>query len=301
MSHFAILVVGENVDEQLAPYEEGTDDDKYLQFIENEVEEYEKYTTEVYELVELTLEEIYKCLPDDKYEIEGKIYASKYAECFRKIGRLGFGFGSNPSHEVSKERIIEIPMTTVFPTFEEYMEKYCGHESRDAKTGLYGYWRNPKSKWDWYQIGGRYSDKLKLKQGAGGTTGERSWTLKGVNKKSGYVDSAHIEDIDFEGMYEDKKKEAREWYKEAQNLEKFVKNFSYGIKDEDTEESYMERVAKFSVYAVLKEGQWYEKGEMGWWGISSNEMTDEDWERNLNKFLKEIPPGTLITIVDCHI
>ena len=40
-----------------------------------------------------------------------------------------------------------------------------------------------------------------------------------------------------------------------------------------------------STYALLKDGQWYEKGEMGWFGMSSDKMTDQEWAIKVGELL----------------
>lgn len=52
-------------------------------------------------------------------------------------------------------------------------------------------------------------------------------------------------------------------------------------------------------YAVLHEGVWYEKGEMGWWGMSSNE--DEEWPTKFKELIESLDKETEVTVVDCHI
>lgn len=54
-------------------------------------------------------------------------------------------------------------------------------------------------------------------------------------------------------------------------------------------------------YAILLNGKWYQRGEMGWWGMGNNEKEIHDWCDEVNKLLTELPDGTLITAVDCHI
>lgn len=54
-------------------------------------------------------------------------------------------------------------------------------------------------------------------------------------------------------------------------------------------------------YAIVKDGKWYEKGEMGWFGMSSNEKDPEAWDREFAALLDGLPPETWIAIVDCHI
>lgn len=54
-------------------------------------------------------------------------------------------------------------------------------------------------------------------------------------------------------------------------------------------------------FAVVKDGEWYEKGEMGWWGITRNEKAEAKWDKEFKKLLKGLPKDTLVTLVDAHI
>ena len=54
-------------------------------------------------------------------------------------------------------------------------------------------------------------------------------------------------------------------------------------------------------FAFVKEGQWYERGRMGWWACVSNEKDRDEWNRQFNKMMDELPANTLLTLVDCHI
>jgi hypothetical protein len=82
------------------------------------------------------------------------------------------------------------------------------------------------------------------------------------------------------------------WYKPEYYTERY--------KDKET---YAKCNSSFSMWAVVKDGVWYEKGQMGWWAMSS-ETHDEavDWEMNFyDRFIKNLPDNTILTIVDCHI
>lgn len=71
-----------------------------------------------------------------------------------------------------------------------------------------------------------------------------------------------------------------------------------------TEKDYIDCYTKFSTYAVLTpDGEWYEPGQMGWWGISSATPEQEaEFERNYEeKFIKQADSEWKLTIVDCHI
>lgn len=54
-------------------------------------------------------------------------------------------------------------------------------------------------------------------------------------------------------------------------------------------------------FAVLKDGQWYERGEMGWWGIVIDEEDIETWSAKFRELLENLPPEAFLTVVDCHI
>ena len=56
-----------------------------------------------------------------------------------------------------------------------------------------------------------------------------------------------------------------------------------------------------STFAVLKDGVWYEKGEMGWFGMTSNEKDQNEWNTQVALMLESLPDDTLISIYDCHI
>lgn len=77
------------------------------------------------------------------------------------------------------------------------------------------------------------------------------------------------------------------------------RSFMYGIEKDMTKEEYINKYSNFSAYAVLMDGKWYEKGEMGWWAISTNE--NPDWQNEFNELIKSLPEDELLTIVDCHI
>jgi len=70
-----------------------------------------------------------------------------------------------------------------------------------------------------------------------------------------------------------------------------------------TKEEYIQKAKNkaISTFAVLRDNQWFEKGEMGWWGCVSNEKDQDKWNEEFGKLLSELPDDTLLTIVDCHI
>ena len=55
---------------------------------------------------------------------------------------------------------------------------------------------------------------------------------------------------------------------------------------------------------ITPNGEWHERGEMGWWACVSNEKNGDDWEdeyrSTVYKMLKE-DGDIMVTVVDCHI
>lgn len=155
------------------------------------------------------------------------------------------------------------------------------------EKGLF-YWStyNPKSKWDWWSLGGRWSGELLLKPGTGGVEGEAG----AFDNETG-IDMAFLKYVDFEAMkkknYEDAVKEWEEYYKKEKTLEEYMKDVCLGL----------------VTHSVLDENGWHEPSEMGWWGISYNET--ETWEQWCAKYherwLSNPTDKTVIAVVDCHI
>ena len=66
-------------------------------------------------------------------------------------------------------------------------------------------------------------------------------------------------------------------------------------------EDYVKRCRENAIgtFAVLVEDNWYEKGEMGWFGITHNE--NPNWSSEFQKLLDSVDDDTLISLYDCHI
>jgi hypothetical protein len=61
------------------------------------------------------------------------------------------------------------------------------------------------------------------------------------------------------------------------------------------------RAGAFCTFAVVKDGKWYERGEMGWWGVVTDEKNRDEWENQFATLIDGLDPETLMTVVDCHI
>ena len=70
-----------------------------------------------------------------------------------------------------------------------------------------------------------------------------------------------------------------------------------------TREAYVQlaRDGAIATFAVLLDGVWYERGDMGWWGCVGNEKDKDRWYTEFVALIDGVPDDTLLTIVDCHI
>ncbi len=70
-----------------------------------------------------------------------------------------------------------------------------------------------------------------------------------------------------------------------------------------TEDRHAERARErtISTFAVVKDSKWFEKGSMGWWGCVADEKDQDAWNREFSKLLDSVSGDTLLSVYDCHI
>jgi len=336
MSNFSVLVIGKNPEEQLAPYDEKNK--KYIQFIDKTEEAVKDYKTKkIREFwcssynesgMEIT-KEFYKKLSNTKIgnEFDQDIKRLSLGSYYKKNGCYrGYYYipgikkeikgyywfkvlsiieTTHPDKNVCFEGKIrikriacpkQIPLKNKYRTFEEYAKKYEGYEE---KNGRFGYYLNKNAKWNCANLGGSYSGYFKLKPGM-----LRTQCFIIHSAKSGTADRAFKMNIDFDAMYEEKLEEAINLYEELKKNSEKNENKSYHSYIEeklDGREVFLDKHASISTFAVVKDGKWYEKGEMGWWKFVSNEKEPKDWNKEFKNLLDEIPDDTMLSIYDCQI
>lgn len=292
MSHYAVLVIGDYPEAQLEPFDENLEVESYLV---GDVDENEKQRMLAFY---------------DKHGLKFNTFADCYAA-------KGDDWNSNR---------FKLDDDGVWREYSTY---------------------NPDAKWDWYQLGGRWSGRfIKLKDGASGTMGEQSW----MTMRNHGIDQAYKKDIDFDAIKRDARDNAIKTYREcadkcggciphldiswdtiihsdeyanmtieqkrdlyhSQDAVKIWKDkvndgspFGYNISDfQCTEEEYATRaeLESFIPYAVLYEGEWISRGDMGWWGITTNEhYTENDWQKKVWELIDGCSDGTLFSFYDLHI
>jgi hypothetical protein len=366
VSHYTVLVIGEDVEAQLAPYDEEIQVDPYKEYWDSE-------TIRQWE---------------------------------RILSKADAGRTDHPSYSVEDGTMLpplpEDEQYSLDQIAATYNKRYASDINRDENSrvhiddgGIYEWSTyNPKSKWDWYQVGGRWNGFFMLKKreneqerwhdahqaaldrgldedaavaeadrvastaavaelGAPGAMGngaryDADVVLKGdvdaigmrmkAAKRAGEAwDRAHavIGDIpeaeswetilarhhDDDGTLPDGAlAKAREEYgaqprvkaaaehdrrcwEEKRHDEVITGLFESIDQYQVPRTQYCERAADTALapYAFVKDGEWYGRGEMGWWGMSLNEVPTEEWDRRFNEMFDELPDDTRLTLVDCHI
>lgn len=354
MSHFTVLVIGEDIKKQLAPFQEnnmGDCPEKFMEFNDVEPEYRERYENDTetrYKRV--GDEDLYEGGEDIFYRVAApeevvEFNSLPYFERSRKFPRHKYCDGGELYLHIGFDdfELIEVPVKEIYPTFDKYMTEYAGYRL-DEKTGKYGYWENPNRKWDWYTVGGRWTGFFKLKEGAKCEVGSAG--IMTERAKPGYADSALKGDIDFEAMRDAAGEEAgsrwdavdaklsgipREdfvtWDKARDEMfpgdieaaQKFYNEQPLAVAFKGCSDTvgYFADISDYLVprekfvqtardgavctFAILKDGKWYERGEMGWWCYVANEKDKDDWNSQFAKLIDELPDDARLTVVDCHI
>jgi hypothetical protein len=277
MSHFTVLVIGENVEEQLYPFWE-------LDLNEEDL----KADPRAEFCIEITQQEL--ATKADK-EITGAIEWRKGV----------YKDNPTPENATKLEAYQDFLANKDWAGFVDYYHGYNQDENGD-----YGYYHNPNAKWDWYQIGGRWCGYFTMKEGKVGVPSDRHWANETKDIPINKADQAFMRDIDWEAMKSERRTKAEvNWEKHKKKLteqdDKYHPYFEFGIKQDDTRDQYLARYESFATFAVVKDGKWYEHGEMGWWACVSNEKDQDVWNAEFDKLVMSLPDDTLLTVVDCHI
>lgn len=300
MSHFSVLVIGANIEKQLAPFHEfectGVNDE----FVQN---------------VDRT-DDVRSLMTGDEPLSLADALAEYSLSAVEDESQVNTGSGT----------------TDDAPHMWGYAVVKDGQLVKAVRR------TNPNKKWDWWIVGGRWTGMLALKHGATGTVGEPG--LFSRRPADGRVDQAIKSDIDFEAMRDEKGQAAGETWDRAAALtggqawepwtavrnrvtsidaardfynsqpailalKKDGERFGWNIDDtlSGPRDAFVAaaRDRACTTWAVLRNGEWSEKGSMGWFGMSSGDMDQAQWNRLFNDMLDGLPDDTLLTVVDCHI
>jgi len=193
------LKEGENIEKVLAPFEflireEGAKE--FMKFSDEEDDYFCRYHNEKEKMVIMPNGDFVS--PNDKkfkVVMPSQKPFSKYKYDYSKLKK-----GESIEKVIPKElKIEEMAYDKIYKTFEEFMEKKYGYE-RDKEKGRYGYWYNPNAEYDWYSLGGRWSNILLIKQNAVSYLENlhlREPKVRLAPKGYKWVDAAKVKDIEW--------------------------------------------------------------------------------------------------------
>lgn len=212
MSHFCVYVFHDaetSVDELLAPFDENITLEPYVEYTKEQV------------------------IAKVRKDIEDFKNSERYKEYLADPVKYKESWGHNETHIKYLEE--EFPKRLNWTDEECYESeaKYYREDNMVTEDGSLLSTYNPKSKWDWYQVGGRWSG-----------------TIPG--------DEVQMCEVPIETI--------------------------------DTPYAF-----------ITPDGEWVERGEMGWFGMGSNEMDEDAWDAKFKEYLKTLDKNIILTQVDCHI
>lgn len=159
---------------------------------------------------------------------------------------------------------------------------------------------NPHSKWDWYQVGGRFSGMLHIIPTA----------LDGYHDVE-YVNSAFVRHVKWVQPLDKKEREdIIKWWNvniegaEGEKDKYFFYNPEYYKKRFKDAETYIKTQELPCYHAVVTpDGVWHEPSKMGWFACTDGDPADElEWDLHFKeRFIDTAEFDWVATIVDCHI
>jgi hypothetical protein len=285
MSHFTVLVIGDDVERQLQPYHEyectGIKD------------EYVKFTP-----TERTMEELQKTYEENKEKYNYESFEQFMKDYYGYNEENGvWGRVTNPNAKWD--------WWVIGGRWTGFLKKKEGTNGVLGRPGVFN--NEPtengadiirKGDVDWEGMRNDVVEESSKRydlvhEGIKDTPEHESW--ESVRNR--------IEDIG----------EARKFYHSQERIVAFNKVcddnkdlFGWFNSIEDylyDKDTYIERKKNESIttYAIVKDGQWYQRGEMGWFGISSNDMDQDEWNKKYWELIQSVPDDVILTLVDCHI
>jgi len=319
MTQIAVMVIGENPEDQLDSFQKINFEDSPKDRLEFK-----------------DMEELYRRVYNSSGE---KMIVSPNGEMFFPwdTNRPSISNGNAKNYYIKKF----IPYKELFKTFDAYM--HAQGLKHDKITGKFGYWYDPMSKIDWYELGGRYSGFFIIKPNAKGVQGEHLldvFELKRQNYNDlpkNYCDQCRKRDIDFEQIklitrveaaqeyfqfidklgthpLPPKWNEFRESYNSIADAREYYNNHpsvkalsSYNSFQEflNGEKEYIDYRVKCRLdpYAIVINGEWKEVKESDHFDALDDQGQEQkmNWVNRVSQMITEMPDETLLSLYDCHI
>lgn len=280
MSHYPIFVIGKDIEQQLAPYEEYNGDPNGHQVFIDYMNEVSKWAeTNNTSLLEETQKYGFGLLQDgEKPNVNG-------------LHKWGY---------------------------------YTLDEDGNLKSVFKYDTENPK--WDWYEKGGRWEGYLRLKNGECASEARigdidfENWKKENAAAYAKRWDKFHavVGDTPFKTLAEIRQEnkdvnDVRLKYSGQAAIkairEVMTESEQFALLFEDPLEilrqprdKYIEEKSALSVLptAIVKDGKWYQKEEVGWFGMSHDAIPAKEWIEKANELLASLPKDEIVTVIDCH-
>lgn len=319
--HYAVLVVTKEVPTEdairdlLAPYSEDPEicPPECLEFIDRTQELEDAYNNP-------TFDAYYRSdgsLTGDPRDLAEEITEQEYTAIqiqgdYFTWTENGKYYKNAVSHEVKEV----VPGSVLYGSLEATAEQlgYVYNDSEEA----YGYFINLDAKWDWYAIGGRFSHYLYVSKEVYENDPAYQDNIQGIpsmfGKQECYrVNSARIKDIInwFDPKvylyslqtfikWENYVRQGKELAGEEFPLSLTMYKPEYVYRRYKDAETYAKCMSAIGSYVILKEGEWFDPGSLGW--ISAKPEDELEFDLNFMETLLEgIDDSYWITMVDCHI
>lgn len=285
MSHFCVVVIGPDHEGQLAAFDENAECPPYRSRVT-------------------------------------KVKLSEMVKYFKKISKEGSDALYLPK-DFHKVKLSEAVLD--FPLMSTLWKEWSGAKLKKDSKGYYVMSTyNPQSKWDWYTVGGRWDGFFKNMDGSLSNQlpvgevdfdamvneavkeAEDEWhkftSVVGDNplpprwkdllgKHKGDSDAARAEYGSYESVKALRAADMNPWFEDVVDI--------YGVEKKEFLRRAASRVAV--PYAIVHDGEWFARGEMGWWGMSRDEISEDEWGTKVYELYKSLTKDTLLTLVDCHI
>lgn len=289
MSHFTVLVIGENPEDQLAPYREyectGVKDE-YVKFVEP------------YESIEDLEKEYEECKEDYSYR-RFSDFMEEYHGYEQKDGK--WGRWTNPNAKCDWYKLggrwtgfFKLKKGTSGTT-GSFISCSSGKlvtsvaESGYADAAL-------KKDIDFDAMRQEAKKKAiahfdKVAELCGGTIPKIEKTWKQIREEHEDIEAAR-EEYHEQGSVKTFKKANKITYL-ADTLEDY----------QCTRKEWGEKAEKNAIltFAIIKNGEWYECSNMDLWGMALGGKDKGEWGRQFHDMLDSLPDDTLLSVYDCHI
>lgn len=152
---------------------------------------------------------------------------------------------------------------------------------------------NPKSKWDWWTIGGRWNGYFDAKYDPEQDPEnlEECFLCNGTGKRD--------DDLGREARQQDPTYTCNGCAGKGKKL-KWPSHLKKHANWMPVAELLKQKEISPSYALLTPDGEWHQRGEMGGFGMSSNEKEVDTWEAEYRRCL-ELYPDALAVAVDCHI